>query len=257
MVWGLIMDFAVCLKALGEPMRLAIFQQLLIRRHCTRSLSMKLGITESAVSQHLKVLRDAGMIYSAKYGYHTHHYPAQEALDYLEESFKQMCQASRALDRNPLVCQCEFRQYKDISTKIEKKDAGVMRIAIPFEDGQVFQHFGRTKQFVIYDVLNEVIQSSHVIGTEGFGHSALAGFLKQHQVDILICGGIGGGAQAALSDQGIRLYAGIHGDVDKAIEQLMAGKLEISENPLCNQSGDPNQGEDHNENCGHDGHCCK
>ena len=104
------MDLSVYLKALGDPTRLTIFQQILDRRHCTRSLSIKLGISESAVSQHLKILRDADMVYSVKHGYHTHHLPKQEALDDLSAAFDQMCQASKALDRNPKVCQCEFRQ---------------------------------------------------------------------------------------------------------------------------------------------------
>ena len=104
------MDLSVYLKALGDPTRLTIFQQILERRHCTRSLSMKLGISESAVSQHLKILRDADMVYSVKHGYHTHHLPKQEALDYLSEVFDQMRQASRMLNRDPKVCQCEYRQ---------------------------------------------------------------------------------------------------------------------------------------------------
>ena len=77
------MDLTLCLKALGDPTRLTIFQQLLIRRHCTRSLSRKLGITEAAVSQHLKVLREAGLVYTERYGYHKHYLPAKEAIEFL------------------------------------------------------------------------------------------------------------------------------------------------------------------------------
>ena len=91
-------------------MRLSFFQQILIRRHCTRSLSMKLGISESAVSQHLKVLKDANMIYDVKRGYHTLHLPSQEAIDFMAASFDQMRQASIDLDRDPKMCRCEFRQ---------------------------------------------------------------------------------------------------------------------------------------------------
>jgi ArsR family transcriptional regulator len=104
------MDLAACLKALGEPMRLAIFQQILTRRHCTRSLAKILGITESAVSQHLKILKDADMIYDVKRGYHMLHLPSQEAMDFLALSFEQMRQASVDLDRDPKLCRCEFRQ---------------------------------------------------------------------------------------------------------------------------------------------------
>ena len=77
------MELSIMLKALGDPTRLFIYRQLLARKHCTRSLSRLLGISESAVSQHLKVLREAGMVTREKYGYHTHYLPVEEALDEL------------------------------------------------------------------------------------------------------------------------------------------------------------------------------
>jgi len=107
------MDLAACLKTLGDPTRFKIFQQLLIRKHCTRSLSKKLGITEAAISQHLKILWESGMVYKEKYGYHMHYLPTQEALDFLASSFEEMRQASLALNRDPNVCQCEFRQQAE------------------------------------------------------------------------------------------------------------------------------------------------
>ena len=104
------MDLSLVLKALGEPTRLSIFQQLLLRKHCVRSLSKKLGITESAVSQHMKVLREAGLVYGERYGYHIHYLPQQAALDELGAAFEQMRAQSLALCRDPRICQCEFRE---------------------------------------------------------------------------------------------------------------------------------------------------
>lgn len=104
------MDIPVMLKALGEPTRLSIFQQLLVRKHCVRSLSKKLGITESAVSQHMKVLREAGLVYGERYGYHIHYLPKQEALDALSAALEGMRRQSLALCRDPRTCQCEFRE---------------------------------------------------------------------------------------------------------------------------------------------------
>lgn len=104
------MNTTAVLKALGEPMRFKIFSCLLERKHCVRSLSKKLGITESAVSQHLKVMREADMIYGEKYGYHTNYLPKQEILDDLLELFKAMRQKSIDLDRDMTVCQCEYRK---------------------------------------------------------------------------------------------------------------------------------------------------
>ena len=104
------MELSAVLKALGEPTRLLIFQQLLTRKHCVRSLSKKLGITESAVSQHMKVLREAGLVYGERCGYHIHYLPKQEALDELSGAFEQMRKRSAELCRDPLLCQCEFRE---------------------------------------------------------------------------------------------------------------------------------------------------
>ena len=106
------MELSLLLKALGEPTRLSIFQQILIKKHCVRSLSRKLGITESAVSQHMKVLREAGLVCGERYGYHIHYLPKQEALDALSSAFEQMKQQSLSLCRDPGICQCEFRQEK-------------------------------------------------------------------------------------------------------------------------------------------------
>ena len=104
------MDISLMLKALGEPTRYEIFQQLLIRKHCVRSLSKKLDLTESAISQHMKVLREAGLVYGERYGYHIHYLPKQEALDELGIALEQMRKQSLALCRDSLTCQCEFRQ---------------------------------------------------------------------------------------------------------------------------------------------------
>jgi ArsR family transcriptional regulator len=104
------MELVRMLKVLGEPMRLKIYQALLERKHCVRSLSRKLGISESAISQHLKVMKEAGLVYGEKYGYHMHYLPSQEAIDFLAEQVAQMQQASRTVDRDSRSCQCEYRK---------------------------------------------------------------------------------------------------------------------------------------------------
>lgn len=104
------MDIKIILRALGEPMRYTIYSCLLERKHCIRSLSKKLGISESAISQHMKILREAGLVYGEKYGYHTHYLPAQEAADFLSDTFEKIQQLSRQVDRDVTACQCEFRK---------------------------------------------------------------------------------------------------------------------------------------------------
>lgn len=104
------MELERMLKALGEPMRLKIFLALLERKHCVRSLSRKLGISEPAISQHMKVMKEAGLVYGEKYGHHTHYLPHQEAVDFLAEQFERMKSALMTLDRDMTACQCEYRK---------------------------------------------------------------------------------------------------------------------------------------------------
>ena len=120
-----------------------------------------------------------------------------------------------------------------------------MKIAVTYENGLVFQHFGHTEQFKIYEVSDGKVQSSEVVGTDGSGHGALAGFLKARGVEALICGGIGGGAQAALSQAGIRLYGGVSGGADEAVAAYLAGNLGYDSDVRCDHH-------DHEE--GHDCH---
>lgn len=108
-----------------------------------------------------------------------------------------------------------------------------MKIAVTYSNGSIFQHFGHTEQFKLYDVEDGKIVSTEVIDTNGSGHGALAGILRCLQVDTLICGGIGGGAQMALAEEGIRLFGGVSGDADAAVEAYLAGSLEYNPNVRC------------------------
>jgi len=131
-----------------------------------------------------------------------------------------------------------------------------MRIAVTYENGQIFQHFGRTEQFKIYNVQDGKVVSSEITGTNGSGHGALAGVLTALKADTLICGGIGGGAQAALEAAGIRLYGGVSGEADKAVEALLKGELNFNPDVHCGHH-DHHHGEDHA--CGEHGcgaHTC-
>lgn len=126
-----------------------------------------------------------------------------------------------------------------------------MKIAVTYDNGNVFQHFGKTESFKIYEVEDNQVISSEVISSNGTGHGALAGLLAGYAVDVLICGGIGQGAQAALAEAGVELCAGAQGDVDQAVEAYLKGEL-ISEGANC----------DHHHEDGHscgeheDGHSC-
>ena len=130
-----------------------------------------------------------------------------------------------------------------------------MKIAVTYENGEVFQHFGHTSEFKIYEVEDGKVVSSEVIGTDGNGHEALAGFLAADEVDVLICGGIGGGAQSALSDNGIEICSGATGSADAAVEAYLKGELENA-GVNCNHHGEEHTCGDHEEghHCGAHGH---
>lgn len=123
-----------------------------------------------------------------------------------------------------------------------------MKIAVTYENGQIFQHFGHTELFKIYDVADGKVVASEVVDTNGQGHGALAGFLLENKVDVLICGGIGGGAQMALAQAGIQLFGGVAGSADAAVEALLNRELNYNPDVKCNHHG-----EGHDHSCGSHG----
>ena len=127
-----------------------------------------------------------------------------------------------------------------------------MKIAVTYENENIFQHFGHTVQFKIYKVEDGKVVDSHIVNTNGSGHGALTEMLSEMGVDSLICGGIGAGAQNALAEAGIQLYGGVSGSADLAIEALLAGKLEFDPDARCDHHG--HNGEGHS--CGAEKHGC-
>lgn len=120
-----------------------------------------------------------------------------------------------------------------------------MKIAVTYADGEVFQHFGKTEFFKIYEVEEKTIISGEVIGTDGNGHEALADFLADKGVAAVICGGLGGGAQAALAEAGILVISGAEGSADEAVEAFLRGDL-VSRGVNC----------DHHDHEHEEGHEC-
>ena len=100
-----------------------------------------------------------------------------------------------------------------------------MKIAVPYENGEIFQHFGHSEQFKIFEVENSAVVSDEIVDTRESGHAALASLLRDRTVDVLICGGIGGGAEAALTENGIELCAGASGSADEAVKAYLRGEL--------------------------------
>ena len=138
-----------------------------------------------------------------------------------------------------------------------------MKIAVTYENGQIFQHFGHTEQFKLYNVEDKSIVSSEIVSSNGSGHGALAGLLASLGVEVLICGGIGAGAQNALAQAGIKLYGGVSGNADSAVESYIWGALSYDphvscdhhdhgEGHVCGSHGCG--GHSHDHDCGHGCH---
>lgn len=108
-----------------------------------------------------------------------------------------------------------------------------MKIAVTYENGQIFQHFGHTQHFKLYEVTDREILASEIISTNGSGHGALASLLAANNADALICGGIGGGAQTALAAAGIKVFGGVSGEADIAVESFISGNLVYNPNVKC------------------------
>lgn len=133
-----------------------------------------------------------------------------------------------------------------------------MKVAVTYENGNVFPHFGHTEQFKIYEIADGKVDRADVVDTNGSGHGALAGMLAALNVDTLICGGIGAGAQAALAEAGIRLYGGVSGSADEAVNQLLAGDLTFDPDVHCDHHGHHEEGHSCGEghDCGEEKHGC-
>lgn len=119
-----------------------------------------------------------------------------------------------------------------------------MRIATTYENGDIFQHFGKSQQFKLYDVEQGKIVYTAMLPVTNGGHGALVGLLQEARVDAVICGGMGLGAQQALADANIKVYAGVTGATDDAVQAYLAGTLQYTTEATC---------QDHHH---HDGHDC-
>lgn len=119
------------------------------------------------------------------------------------------------------------------------------RIALPFADGAIFTHFGKTAAFKIYTLSDDKIVDTEVAATEETGHDAMGLWLIQHEVDLVICDSIGPAAQGALRAAGILLIPGISGSTDDAIARLLAGEIFPQTAATCSCGS-----------CGSCGHTC-
>ncbi|HIZ44998.1 MAG TPA: DUF134 domain-containing protein [Firmicutes bacterium] len=155
-----------------------------------------------------------------------------------------------------------YRLQEQRPERAESQKGGKnMKLAVTYDNGQIYQHFGHTEQFKIYETEDGKIQNSEIVDTNGTGHGALAGFLKERGVEVLICGNIGGGARNALAEAGIRLFPGAAGDADAQVESFLAGSLNYDPDAMCSHHGAGHSCHDHgtdhacHDGAGHHGGC--
>lgn len=138
-----------------------------------------------------------------------------------------------------------------LATFWKENNSMILAVTYEPENGEIFQHFGRTSYFKLYKIEDGAIESSEVVSTNGQGHGALAGVLKALGAEALICGGIGGGAQNAMKESGIKLFGGVTGSADEAVEAFVAGTLQYQEDIACSHHG--GHGHGHGEGGCHHG----
>ena len=149
-----------------------------------------------------------------------------------------------------------YKLKKKYQNYMRTKGIQTMKIAVTYDNGEVFQHFGKTENFKVYEVEDNKIISSEVISSNGSGHGALAGVLADQGVDVLICGGLGGGAQTALAEAGIEVCAGAAGDTDKAVQDYLDGTLEDAGVTCDHHHEEGHSWGDHEEGHSCVGDCC-
>lgn len=125
-----------------------------------------------------------------------------------------------------------------------------MKIAVPYENGMIFQHFGKSTSFKIYNVVDFKVTETTIVNSDLTGHTGLSELLRSNMVNAVICGGIGTGAKNMLNKFGIEIYPGVSGMADTAVEKLLNGTLMYNLESFCNHHGE----EEHS--CSGDCHGC-
>lgn len=149
---------------------------------------------------------------------------------------------------------CQKKQCLHLHCQTQREES-CMKIAVTYENGTVFQHFGHTRQFKLYQVTGHTIEKTALLDTTGSGHGALAKLLSAHGVDTLICGGIGGGARTALAQENIKIYPGVSGNADQNVQALLDGSLRYDPDTTCDHHHENGHSCGHHS-CGEDKHGC-
>ncbi len=150
--------------------------------------------------------------------------------------------AAETLEKNHAV--------KAVEAASVAEKAAIIKIAVTTDEkNNVFQHFGKSEAFTIYELRGEELISKNVLNSNGSGHSELVGLLVEQKINVLICGGIGMGAMEGLLAAGILVIPGTQGDADVVTAAYLDGTLPESNNPTCDHHHDDDHHHDENHSC--------
>ena len=117
-----------------------------------------------------------------------------------------------------------------------------MKIAVACMGTQVAGHFGHCENFRLFDVENNNIITEESIMNPGHRPGFLPNFLGDKGVNVIIAGGMGGGAVEIFNERGITVIVGAEGAARAAVEAYLAGNLH-STGSVC-------QEHEHSHECG-------
>ncbi|MEG0297867.1 MAG: metalloregulator ArsR/SmtB family transcription factor [Clostridium sp.] len=228
-------------KAFGDETRIKILSLISIKSMCAKGIAKHLNITEAAVSQQIKILKDSNLIIGYKVGYNIFYdineMILQNAIDFIQ------CIGNVIEVNKRLIC-LETCKHKKCSHNEIIKEELTMKVCFPVKsnegiDSIPYGHFGTAPQFVVCDINTNEVKSINNgdLGHE-HGHCQPMKALAGEVVDAVVVGGIGQGAITRLNSMGIKVYRAIEGNIEKNIEAYKKEELmEFPNNHTCNHDG--------------------
>lgn len=229
-------------KALGDETSINILHLINKKSMCAKGIARELSISESAVSQQIKVLKDSNLVIAYKIGYQIVYDLNIEQLesiniliDYIVNDYNNIKTKENIYEKCNKIC----KHAKCINNK-NLKEENIMRICFPVKNNEgvksvPYGHFGTAPTFVICDLEKD---EATTVGNGDLGHEHAIKALSGEVVDAVVVGGIGAGAISKLNSMGIKVYKAIDGDIEVNLESLKKGELkEFSSTHTCNHHG--------------------
>jgi len=117
-----------------------------------------------------------------------------------------------------------------------------MKIAVASEGNMVTEHFGHCEGFLIFETEKDKIIQSEMVANPGHRPGFLPNFLNDLGVNVIISGGMGGGAIEIFNEKNIEVIVGASGEAKTAAESYLKGELK-STGSVCHEH-------QHSDECG-------